>query len=130
VIENYLILSRGRWPDPKSEENNVRNPNKSHRAPFEDPVIVASEICIRVRQCGMDGILVQLYAGMLGAPQTIEEISLRNHIDITTLNRKINKVAWYCTEKEYKKGLDYETWKKNKRYRRKNVRKGQALLTN
>lgn len=112
VIENYVVLSSGNWPDPKTEEK-LGKVSKSHRAVFEDPVITAAEVCIRVRQCGMDGLLVQLYSGMLGErPRTLEDISKGFHIDYDYVTRRINDVVWYCSDGEYRNNIPYRDWKR------------------
>lgn len=125
VIENYAVLSHGNWPDPKNDQSSgVRKPGVSHHAPFESPCIIAAEIARRVRVCGEDGLLVQLYSGMLiGEPIPAEKMVYNYRLASNTADiyRRINKVAWYCTDEEYSMGLTYQVWKHFKRYRRENV---------
>ena len=120
TFEHYVTLAEGNWPEPKTDDTGVRPPGVSYHAPFESPCIAAAEVSSRVRCCGTDGLLVELVYGMLtGNPIPIETVSKKRHMAADYIQTRINKVAWYCTDSEWVKGLTYDAWKKASRGNRK-----------
>ena len=123
VIEHYVTLSHGNWPQMKNYESaGVRLPGVLYHAPYEDPCMAAADIAGRVRICGRDGLIVQLYSGMLtGDPVPVEEMILSYRLASNTVDiyQIINKVAWYCTDEEQKKELDYAVWKRLTKHERR-----------
>jgi hypothetical protein len=67
LISFLPVLREGRWPpyphgNSYREEPFGRNPNHVH-APFETAAMVAAELDVRIKACGIDGWLVKAVYG-------------------------------------------------------------------
>lgn len=123
ILENYQSLSSGDWPGSKPSgytELPAHTQRGFLRAPFENPVLIAAEVMIRVRRCGMDGFLVEERYVKL---KTEEEIARQRHLSIDEIIRCINKVIWYCAsgkiprwkDTKKRKGRSYREWRRDGR---------------
>ena len=123
VLNNYIELSHGLWPDPEVDENITHRKQLSCHAPFENPCLIAGEVSARVRLCGMDGMLVEECCGMIaGCPLKPSEIARRRHMDFNEVCNRLNKVIWYCTDEDGgRRQESYQDWKRhthgNRKYR-------------
>jgi hypothetical protein len=123
VFEHYTTLSHGKWPDPKNNDDaGIRQKGGTFHAPYEDPCLFCGEIGRRVKQCGSDGLTVEIIYGMLlGVAWGVDLYCDMYHHNRDDVYRRINRVAWYCTDGEWSKRLPYDEWKsntRNKRFRR------------
>lgn len=120
ILEHYRTLSSGFWPGVRPSSGYTELPSKSrrgiHRAPFENPVLVAAEVMLRVKKCGLDGYLVEeKYIDL----KSEEDIANERGLDAEDISRRINKVLWYCAsgrlprwvDTKRRKGQTYEGWK-------------------
>jgi hypothetical protein len=126
-ILNYAqTLKEGMWPDPESSGYTEIPGGKraNHRGPFENPCLAIAELEIRIKRCGMDGFLVEEVIN--GKDE--ERIARERHLDIDYIQRRINKVLWYCASgskpgwlpTRWRYGMTYEEWKNNGcRFRKK-----------
>ncbi len=66
ILQNLELIRTGTWPLEGKETGYVGKPGKSRnaRAPFETPVLIASEVSIRLDACGLRGklLLAQIQA--------------------------------------------------------------------
>ena len=115
ILYNYHALSYGDIPKEREQVGSfVRN----FRAPYETACIMAAEVCVRVKKCGVDGMLVEEKFGLLtGYSQTEKEIGRRRQMYVDDVYNRINRVTWYCTGINIKK-QSYEGWKRENRYKR------------
>ena len=129
VLDNYQELSAGIWPDP-GEQSEGKRPGVSSHGPFESSCLVSAEVAARVKLCGLDGLLVECRYAMSGdphqVPATEAEIEKYYHIPLYEVERRINRVTWYCvgSRRAYHKDsegkyryMDYEEWKRESRNR-------------
>jgi hypothetical protein len=120
VFEHYVTLSRGMWPEPKTDDTGVRRPGVAYNATFETPCIAAGEVDRRVIVCGEDGILTErlykqgfnsdIYGSWLD--KATKYYAKKYHANAARLYRKVHKVAWYCTDAVFRTGQPYEEWKR------------------
>ncbi len=114
VLEHYVTLSKGMWPEPKVDDTGIRRPGVIYNATFETPCIIAAEVARRVRVCGEDGLIVEVMFGMLtGRPVRVLELAQTRRISIEKIYRKLHKVVWYCTDAVFQTGQTYEEWKRS-----------------
>lgn len=125
VWENYHMLSSGIWPgsDPSGYTDVPGHIKHGTHAPFETPVLVAAEVAIRVKRCGLDSYLVEeKYIGL----KSEEEIAKDRHLSFDDVCRRINKALWYCSSGRTPRwistrkhqGQTYEEWKQQARFKR------------
>ncbi len=125
ILEHYNDLRSGIWTQEQHIDFEVRKPGTSRRANFEDACLIAGEIAARVKLCGQDGMLVEECYGMVtGIPMTEGQIEKARHIPLYEIERRINRVKWFCVGRKRKRpGRDdrgellsaYEFWKQRSR---------------
>ena len=127
ILEHYQVFQSGHWGNPGAAVD-AGIPVKTHnyRAPFEAPVIYASEIGRRVKLCEEDGLIVELRYGIKGEPKEPKEIWLERRIPVATTLQAIHKVTLYCCDIEFSKGISYKTWKHINRSKISRMRQGVA----
>jgi len=118
ALINYKELSLGMWPDPENEDNASKRKQASHHAPFESPSMLAGEVSGRVRECGIDGLLVEECYGLFKEPKQPAQLARERHLEFKDVCNRLNKVLCYCTDEEHNKGETYTEWKKYKTYRK------------
>ena len=113
ILHNYQTLQSGQMPQ---KEESVRHVFSYH-APFEHPCQLAAEISIRVKRCGLDGLLVEARFGMFGGGyETDWQLAQRRHLPIDDIHSRINRVTWYITGPDIKQE-SYDDWKRENRFR-------------
>jgi hypothetical protein len=122
VLEHYHDLATGAQPTTGEEKPENKNPMSAARAPFESPCMLAAEVARRVRRCGQDSYLVEERYGlnMMASPKTIEQIADERGLLDTEIDKRINRVIWYCVGRKAK-SEEYWQWMRDKKYRRKPV---------
>lgn len=132
IVEHALELRAGEWPGgiPSDYTTLPAVGRAKRRAPFELAVNTLLELELRVRHCGLDGLLVE--ERMRGKDE--EEIARERFLDVEFVRRRINKVLWYCSsgsiprwvdiwrkkkgkDELVRAGINYEDWKKRREYR-------------
>lgn len=113
------MLRSGQWPsiNPSSYTDWASVSDRANpHAPFETAVMVALEAQLRAAKCGLDGYLVEekYIVGL-----TEEEIARKRHMEVWDVERRINKVLWYCASGRNQRKETYEEWKKLRKYRRR-----------
>lgn len=125
ILDHYNELRGGEWPDIDHAESGNRRPGISCRAKFEDPCLVAGEIAARVKLCGLDGMLVAQRYGMdTGRVLSVIIIEKTWHIELYEVERRINRVKWFCVGSRQKEGAwrngklisAYELWRMENKY--------------
>lgn len=125
VLYNYYLLSRGVMVNHGQEENpGIRVPHIG-RAPFEAACLMAGEVGLRVKRCGLDGMLVE--AVFMHTEEPRREDGIAREYGILDVHKRINRVVAYCTghnigcpdgtDKELWP-MDYKTFCDKYRYRR------------
>jgi hypothetical protein len=117
VLYRYNTFREGTWPDPKPSEK-LCSKARFLRAGFEGACEVAAEIAIRVRRCGLDGMLVEAVFMREDSPRRESEIARQYHLEVWDVHRRINRVCAYC-EGENARAEDYQTWLRKNRQTRK-----------
>ena len=117
VLYNYYELSRGEFPAAGIGQNlAIRVPLQS-RARFEAACLLAGEVGLRVKRCGLDGLITEaVFMGPEGL-RSESSVAREYHLDQADVHRRINRVVCYCEGKDLRPE-DYETWRKENRNRR------------
>jgi hypothetical protein len=126
AADHYKELSEGIWPPNPGGSAYIGGNKKgiSCEGNFVKPTIIAAELSRRIKRCGMDGFLVEEVIN--GKDE--ERIARERHLDINYIQRRINKVLWYCASgskpgwlpTRWRHGMTYEEWKNNGcRFRKK-----------
>lgn len=118
VWENIRLLKSGVWPASRPSGYNdlkVYVQRGILRAPFETPVLVAAEVEIRARKCGLDGYLVE-DKYLMGFSE--DQIARLRHMRVEDIARRINKVLWYSASGRKQRQENYQDWKKRSSYNR------------
>ena len=121
---HYQELQRGEWPGGIPSDYTELPGGKAHaHAPFENACLVAAELGIRIKRCGLDGFLAEekYIKGLEEA-----EIAKARYLDIGEVFSRINKVLGYCASgrkarwitTKKKKGQTYQEWRRNRGWRR------------
>ena len=108
ILIHYGDYASGNWPDPKSSDNLCVQTSRL-RAAFEAPCEIAAEIALRVRRCGLDGLLVEAMF-MSGAMLTDDTIEKKYALPDTRY--RVNRVILYCVEG---RNEPYDNWRKRNR---------------
>lgn len=129
VLYNYTELSSGIYPAQmlsRFDNVGIRVPPIG-RASFESACLLAAEIGLRVKRCGIDGMIVEAVF-MRGRLNTESSIAREYHIDQYDVHRRINRVCSYCEGNDIKSET-YEEWRQKNRFK-KNVRNTQNIAQN
>jgi len=95
ILFDYHSLSRGMFVNQIHYENvGIKVPHIG-RAGFEAACLLAAEIGVRVKRCGMDGLLVE--AVFMRSENPIPESVIAREYGILDVHRRINRVVAYCT---------------------------------
>jgi hypothetical protein len=118
ILYHYYELSRGRIPDPEiCEKLSIRLPTQT-RAAYESACLIAGEVALRVRKCGLDGLVAEaVFMGNEGLRRE-GEVASEYHMDEADIHRRINSVANYC-EGFDPKPETYEDWRRQNKFTRK-----------
>ena len=129
IWTNICALQEGRWPESNPsgyvDQPGMRSQGSS-RANFENACLVAAEVGIRAKRCGLDGFLVtEKYVRGLSE----EQIAKERHLIAEDVYRRINRVLGYSAsgrtprwrKTRWKKAQTYKQWCDAKGYRRKVV---------
>ncbi len=117
VLYNYYGLSRGEFPDAAEGGLGIRAPLQS-RAAFEAACLLAGEIGLRVKRCGLDGLITEaVFMGPEGLRRE-GDVAREYHLDPADVHRRINRVASYCEGLDAR-AQDYDTWRKENRFKRR-----------
>jgi hypothetical protein len=122
-------LCTGHWPASRPSgylDVNVYVQRGILHATFETAVLVAAEVKIRVKKCGLDGYLWEdrFVRGM-----DEREIAKQRHLREEDVSRRINKVLWYAASGRNQRDESYEDWKNKNRFKR-NIRGTTAGVKN
>ncbi|KKN38872.1 hypothetical protein LCGC14_0749270 [marine sediment metagenome] len=130
IWANILSLSGGEWPE-SSPSGYVDQPGLrsqgSSRANFENACLVAAEVEIRAKRCGLDGFLpAEKYRKGLSE----EQIAKERHLTVDDVYRRINRVLGYSAsgkaprwrKTRWKRAQTYKQWCDSKGYRRKLIK--------
>lgn len=122
ILEHYHDLATGAQLATGEEKPEYKNLSGNARAPYEGSCMLAAEVARRVRRCGLDGYLVEDRYGLnlMASPKTIEQIADERALLDTDVERRINRVIWYCVGRKVKP-MEYWQWLRDKKYRRKLV---------
>ena len=95
ILNDYYSLSRGMFVNQIHYENiGIKVPHIG-RAAFEAACLLAAEIGLRVKRCGMDGLLVE--AVFMHSEEPIPESTIAREHGIFDVHKRINRVTAYCT---------------------------------
>lgn len=131
VWENIKDLQSGIWPASRPSGYTDVHAHVQRgilHAPFETACLVAAEVEMRAKKCGLEGYLVEdRYIRGLSERDIARERGLR----VNDVYRRINKVLWYCASGKTPRwldtmkrpGLSYEEWKRQKSYRNRKMSK-------
>jgi hypothetical protein len=117
ILYHYYQLSRGKFPDPEvSERLSISTPGQG-RAGYEAACLMASEVGLRVRKCGLDGMIVEaVFMGQQGLRKE-SEVAKEHHLDEADVHRRIRRVVAYCEGFDTREE-EYEEWRKENRFKR------------
>ena len=117
ILYHYFDLSRGKFTDSATAERLGMPLPRQPRAIFEAACLLAAEVALRVKKCGMDGLITEaVFMGEQGL-RTESDIAREYHIDECEVHRRIRRVVAYCEGFDTRE-QDYETWRKENRFRK------------
>lgn len=138
VWENIHTFQSGEWPDisPSGYYNlSGLTQQISARPKFENPCLVAAEVEIRAKRCGLDSFLVtERYIRGL----TEEVIARERHLTLEVIYRKISLVLGYSASgrvprwfnTRWKRSQTYKEWCDAKGYRKSVIVSNMSVLGN
>jgi len=105
ILYHYWEFASGIWPDPKNDEN-VAVKGLWLKAPFVDACEFAAEVALRVKRCGLDGLLVETIF-MRNGTRSEDDVAKEYHIK--DVHGRVNRVVRYCAD-EINIKKDYKAW--------------------
>ena len=98
LLQNSEFFKSGVFPPSyKVTGYSGKNSTRGHTAPFENPVMLWSELSLRVSHCGKDGYyLEQVYSGEDQLAE-LDRIARAFQIDINEVSDRVEKALRYCT---------------------------------
>lgn len=118
TLFHYNELRSGIWPDKRTDDIEVHNRVMSSHAPFENPCLLAAEVAIRVKWCGVDGYMVEERFGMGARGTTTPEdgIAFNRRLPADEVHRRINRVKQFVADRP---AAAYDDWKRDTKYERR-----------
>lgn len=118
VLDNIHTLSCGSWPGtiPSGYTELPSIGRVNPRAYFETAILVAVEVELRIRKCGLDGYLVE-EKYMDGLSE--EDIAQTRSLLVGDVRRRINRVLFYCASGRNQRTESYEDWRRKVKHQRK-----------
>ena len=117
ILYHYYELSRGRFPDPEAAGNLGMRVPCQPRPASEAACLLAAEVALRVKKCGLDGMIAEAVFMSEQGLRPENEVAREYHLGPDDLHRRINRVVAYC-EGFDANPQDYDSWRKENRNRR------------